>query len=202
MMGPNGAGKSFLRRLLHGQIERTAGSLPRGGQPLSEAVRRRQPMVLQRPVLVRRSVEANLRFLRGLRGPVDPARAHALLEHVGLAAHACRHPAGGAPIDARAGPEERESALTRLGPGSAPAHPRQTPPAPPASWQRAEQPGGDSIHRSPRLADAAPSPPIPRRKPVQAVAAAVAQGRAAAGLPRCPLQRGIMTAEKGSGSLV
>ncbi|MXU66458.1 ATP-binding cassette domain-containing protein [Oceanomicrobium pacificus] len=65
IMGPNGAGKSLLLRLFHGLIQPTQGEVRAGGQPLGPATRRRQAMVFQRPVLLRRSVAANVRF--GLR---------------------------------------------------------------------------------------------------------------------------------------
>lgn len=60
VMGPNGAGKSLLLRLLHGLIEPSAGSVLWQGQPAERSVRRRQAMVFQRPVLLRRSVSANM----------------------------------------------------------------------------------------------------------------------------------------------
>ncbi|MGI9409269.1 MAG: ATP-binding cassette domain-containing protein, partial [Hyphomicrobiaceae bacterium] len=56
------------------------------------AVRLRQAMVFQRPVLLRRSVAANIDFVLALRGGPSPARRDALLDHVGLAARA-RQPA-------------------------------------------------------------------------------------------------------------
>ena len=85
VMGPNGSGKSLLLRLLHGLIEPTAGLVLWGGQPLDEAVRRRQTLVFQRPVLLRRSVAANIRFALKLRGTDSSERVEAALEEVGLA---------------------------------------------------------------------------------------------------------------------
>jgi len=52
ILGPNGAGKSVLLRLLHGLLRPTAGTL-RWSLPEAEA-RRRQAMVFQRPVMLRR----------------------------------------------------------------------------------------------------------------------------------------------------
>ena len=88
VMGPNGAGKSLLLRLLHGLIEPTAGEIRWGGHPLSTGVRRQQALVFQKPVLLRRSVAANLDFV--LRGKNIAARREAVLNHVGLAGHAAQ----------------------------------------------------------------------------------------------------------------
>ncbi len=85
IMGPNGAGKSLLLRLLHGLIPPCAGEILWGGQPLSAEIRKRQAMVFQRPVLLRRSVAANIDFVLGLRGRVDKARRREILDMVGLA---------------------------------------------------------------------------------------------------------------------
>ena len=68
VMGPNGAGKSLLLRLLHGLLEPTAGSIEWGGRALDAAVRREQAMVFQKPVLLRRSVAANIEFVLGRKG--------------------------------------------------------------------------------------------------------------------------------------
>ncbi len=79
VMGPNGAGKSLFLRLLHGLIEPTAGTVTIGGEAMSDDVRKRQAMVFQRPVLLRRSVAANMDFVLRLRGGRDDARRDALL---------------------------------------------------------------------------------------------------------------------------
>ena len=67
IMGPNGAGKSLLLRLLHGLLRPAAGSIRWNGMPLDLSVRRRQALVFQRPVLLRRSVLANVEFVLRLR---------------------------------------------------------------------------------------------------------------------------------------
>ena len=90
IMGPNGSGKSLLLKLLHGLIAPTAGRIDWGGQP-PEAVTSRQALVFQKPVLLRRSVAANLDFVLRTRGQ-DRARRESLLEHVGLA-HKAAQPA-------------------------------------------------------------------------------------------------------------
>ncbi len=92
VMGPNGAGKSLLLRLVHGMLEPSAGTVLWGGQPLSLAIRQRQAMVFQRPVLLRRSVAANIDFALGLKRQQASERRDEILEHVGLLDHA-RQPA-------------------------------------------------------------------------------------------------------------
>jgi tungstate transport system ATP-binding protein len=92
LMGPNGAGKSLLLKILHGLVRPMAGRVEWGGEPMSEAVRRRQALVFQKPVLLRRSVAANIDFVLKARGSRDPTRRDALLDHVGLLARA-RQPA-------------------------------------------------------------------------------------------------------------
>ncbi|MDO6461578.1 ATP-binding cassette domain-containing protein [Granulosicoccaceae sp. 1_MG-2023] len=87
VMGPNGAGKSVLLRLLHGVLKADAGEVHYAGRVLDEETRRReQAMVFQRPVLLRRSVEANINYVLKLHGKADAGRCQALLEQVGLAA--------------------------------------------------------------------------------------------------------------------
>ncbi|ARE38849.1 ABC-type tungstate transport system, ATP-binding protein [Rhodovulum sp. P5] len=97
VMGPNGAGKSLLLRLLHGLIAPSRGTVRWGGLPMSPAVMRRQALVFQKPVLLRRSVAANVDFVLRARG-VDRRRRDALLARVGLAdkaGQAARHLSGG-----------------------------------------------------------------------------------------------------------
>jgi tungstate transport system ATP-binding protein len=68
LMGPNGAGKSVLLRLMHGLIVPTSGEITWAGQRMSREIARRQAMVFQKPVLLRRSAAANIWHALGLRG--------------------------------------------------------------------------------------------------------------------------------------
>lgn len=88
VMGPNGAGKSLLLRLLHGLLTPSAGQVLWDRRPLDAAARRDQAMVFQRPVLLRRSVAANIRFVLRLRGRVAAARIEEILREVDLAERA------------------------------------------------------------------------------------------------------------------
>ena len=75
IMGANGTGKSLLLRLLHGLIQPTAGEVLWQGRPLDREGRGGQAMVFQRPVMLRRSVLANLRFALAVRGVGGSERA-------------------------------------------------------------------------------------------------------------------------------
>ena len=58
ILGPNGAGKSVLLRLCHGLLQPTSGAIRwSGAQP-----EKHQAMVFQRPVMLRRSAAANIRY--------------------------------------------------------------------------------------------------------------------------------------------
>jgi len=107
IIGPNGAGKSVLLRLLHGLLA------PGTGQVLWSGIADpapRQAMVFQRPVLLRRSVLANVAYplsLRGVGRAEQQARAHAALDLVGLTALAKR------PARRLSGGEQQRLALAR-----------------------------------------------------------------------------------------
>ncbi len=90
VMGPNGSGKSLLLKLLHGLIAPAAGRIDWGGQAPAD-VTSRQALVFQKPVLLRRSVAANMDFVLRARGK-DRGRRDAWLDHVGLA-HKAHQPA-------------------------------------------------------------------------------------------------------------
>jgi tungstate transport system ATP-binding protein len=74
VLGPNGAGKSVLLKLCHGLLRPGAGEVRWAGRTPDET-RRRQGMVFQRPVLLRRSVAGNLWHALGVRGVLRARRA-------------------------------------------------------------------------------------------------------------------------------
>lgn len=87
LMGPNGAGKSLLLRLIAGLIPAHSGQVLWGGsQQLGPGA---LGFVFQRPVLLRRSVRANLLHalaLAGVDGPQRAAQCDALLTLGGMTA--------------------------------------------------------------------------------------------------------------------
>ena len=115
ILGPNGAGKSVLMRLCHGLLTPTAGRIVWHGAKNGD-VRRRQAMVFQRPVMLRRSALDNVIYglkLAGKSREECHLRALDVLEVVGLAQHAAR------PARVLSGGEQQRLALARawaLGP--------------------------------------------------------------------------------------
>ena len=109
IIGPNGAGKSLLLRLCHGLLAPSGGSIRWAGGTC-EQQRRAQAMVFQRPVLLRRSVRANIEHAlsaRQLSRSERIKRADSVLEKTGLLGLAER--------DARvlSGGEQQRLALAR-----------------------------------------------------------------------------------------
>ena len=84
LMGSNGAGKSLLLRLMHGLLEPDTGEVRSFNEVLSQGVARSQALVFQTPVLLRRTAEANVRFVLKARGKKTD-RVSELLKMVGLA---------------------------------------------------------------------------------------------------------------------
>ncbi|MGB0905597.1 MAG: ATP-binding cassette domain-containing protein, partial [Mangrovicoccus sp.] len=68
ILGANGAGKSLTLRLLHGLLSPSQGQVLWQGRVLDRAARRQQSMMAQDPVMLRRSVRANLEFPLADRG--------------------------------------------------------------------------------------------------------------------------------------
>ena len=62
ILGPNGAGKSLLVRLMHGLVKADTGIVTFDDLSLLGKGREKQAMVFQKPILLRRSVVANLRY--------------------------------------------------------------------------------------------------------------------------------------------
>jgi tungstate transport system ATP-binding protein len=100
VLGPNGAGKSLLLRLCHGLIRPSSGLILWRDMRV-DAARRFQAMVLQRPVLLRRSVAANIGYALSVHGVPRRQRrvlASQALEQAGLldlAARSARVLSGG-----------------------------------------------------------------------------------------------------------
>ena len=109
ILGPNGAGKSLLLRLCHGLLSPSTGAV-RWQSADPEAIRRAQAMVFQRPVMLRRSARANLRYalaVRGIHGRAARHRTNAALERFGLGPLAER------PAHVLSGGEQQRLALAR-----------------------------------------------------------------------------------------
>ena len=109
ILGPNGAGKSLLLRICHGLLGPFEGARlwqgPDGGDN-----RQRQAMVFQKPVMLRRSVLANVEYGLKLRGlPAAPRRERAMtaLSRTGLADRAAQ------PARQLSGGEQQRLALAR-----------------------------------------------------------------------------------------
>jgi tungstate transport system ATP-binding protein len=85
IMGPNGSGKSLLLRLMHGLIEPTEGAILWAGTPMNGQIRRRQAMVFQKPVLLRRTAAANITHALSLRGVGRSERGSRAFEALQLA---------------------------------------------------------------------------------------------------------------------
>ena len=62
LMGPNGAGKSLLLRLLAGLVTPDSGTVTWAGSSPERSRASRVGLVFQRPVMLRRSALANIRF--------------------------------------------------------------------------------------------------------------------------------------------
>ena len=84
ILGPNGAGKSLTLRLAHGLIAPSAGRVVWR----TTGAGRRQALVFQRPVMLRRSAAANVDYalaLRRVTGAERVRRRDRVLERTGLA---------------------------------------------------------------------------------------------------------------------
>ena len=82
IIGPNGAGKSLFLRLCHGLLTPSAGTIRWAGPDGANSVTA-QAMVFQRPVMLRRSVAANVDFALKLRNHGKPDRTAIIDEVLG-----------------------------------------------------------------------------------------------------------------------
>jgi tungstate transport system ATP-binding protein len=109
ILGANGAGKSVLMRLMHGLLAPSSGRVG-WTAPEQPGAPRKQAMVFQRPVLLRRSAQANISYALKVAGIAEPQRGALVreaLEGVGLAHLAHR------PARVLSGGEQQRLALAR-----------------------------------------------------------------------------------------
>jgi tungstate transport system ATP-binding protein len=109
ILGANGAGKSVLMRLMHGLLAPSAGRVE-WNAPERDGAPRKQAMVFQRPVLLRRSAQANVAYALAVAGVGEPQRGALVreaLESVGLSHLAHR------PARVLSGGEQQRLALAR-----------------------------------------------------------------------------------------
>lgn len=108
LIGPNGSGKTTLLRAAMGLVPATRGRVTWGGQETSPPTRR--AIMLQRPVMLRRSAAGNIRYALAAagvpRGERD-ARVVELLKLAGLDG------LGGRPARRLSGGEQQRLALAR-----------------------------------------------------------------------------------------
>lgn len=106
LMGPNGCGKTTLLKIVAGLAQPTSGRITFAGG--SEAPHGSRSMVLQKPVMLRRTVADNIIFaLRSAGRAVDRASVESLLELAHLAPLADR------PARRLSGGEQQRLALAR-----------------------------------------------------------------------------------------
>jgi len=109
ILGANGAGKSVLMRLMHGLLSPTSGRI-QWSTSERPGVPRKQAMLFQRAVMLRRSAQANVAYPLNIAGIPEPQRSALVresLENVGLSHLAHR------PARVLSGGEQQRLALAR-----------------------------------------------------------------------------------------
>ncbi len=109
LLGPNGAGKSLLLRLAFGLLTPTCGQVRWHGQ-MPRDFARHLGFVLQKPVLLRRSVAANLRYALAVNRVPRREHAHRLAAALDFAQLA---PLAASPARQLSGGEQQRLALAR-----------------------------------------------------------------------------------------
>ena len=84
MLGPNGAGKSIFLQTINGLVSIQSGRLTFNSMQNNQEIREQQAMVFQTPVLLRRTVMANMQFVSNLRNKKSNQLLKNLLDKVGL----------------------------------------------------------------------------------------------------------------------
>ncbi len=84
VLGPNGAGKSIFLQTINGLFSIQSGRLTFNLMEINQEIRKQQAMVFQNPVLLRRTVIANLQFISNLRNKESNRLLKKILSKVGL----------------------------------------------------------------------------------------------------------------------
>lgn len=84
VLGPNGAGKSIFLQTINGLFSIQSGRLNFNLMEINQEIRKQQAMVFQNPVLLRRTVIANLQFISNLRNKESNRFLKKILSKVGL----------------------------------------------------------------------------------------------------------------------
>jgi tungstate transport system ATP-binding protein len=108
LLGPNGAGKSLVLRLCHGLLKPSAGGI--GWANGAAGPVKRHAMVFQKPIMLRRSVEANVAHAlaaAGISGTERKRRCREALAHFGLTERAAQ------PARLLSGGEQQRLAIAR-----------------------------------------------------------------------------------------
>lgn len=108
LLGPNGAGKSLTLRLCHGLLTPSRGAVRWAAG--AEGRAKRHAMVFQKPIMLRRSVEANITHAlaaAGTNGAERKERAAQALQRFGLAERAAQ------PARLLSGGEQQRLAIAR-----------------------------------------------------------------------------------------
>jgi len=84
VLGPNGAGKSIFLQTINGLISIQSGRLTFNSMEKNQEIRKQQALVFQNPVLLRRTVMANIQFVLNLRNRESNQLLKNILDKVGL----------------------------------------------------------------------------------------------------------------------
>ena len=84
VLGPNGAGKSIFLQTINGLVSIQSGRLTFNSIQNNQEIREQQAMVFQTPVLLRRTVMANMQFVLNLRNRESNQLLKNILDKVGL----------------------------------------------------------------------------------------------------------------------
>ena len=84
ILGPNGAGKSIFLQTINGLVSVQSGRLTFNLMENNQEIREQQAMVFQTPILLRRTVMANMQFVSNLRNKESNRLLKNILNKVGL----------------------------------------------------------------------------------------------------------------------